>query len=97
MEKINLSDEDAQAFREWQRLSPEAKYAGIAIARVLSTEDKRISFYKLLEMHKELSDLLLLKGRITWLGSLVFRIAAFATAILTLVGVYLIVTGKKPL
>lgn len=95
LNNIHMSDEQAQQFRDWMRLPPEAKDAGLRIAQMMASEDKRLSFYKLLEAQKEISDLLLFKGRITWLGSLVFRIAAFATAILTLVTFYLVLTGKK--
>lgn len=95
MPQIRLTDEDAHAFREWQRLSPEAKDAGLKIAKLLGNEEKRVSFYKLLEMQSELSKMVAAKGHFTWFGGLIFRISALAAALLGIATFILVMTGKK--
>lgn len=94
MTKIDLSEEDANHIKDWQRLSGEEKAALNKLAKFLGDEDTRKSLYSLIEAHSKISDILVAHGHLSWAGRMFFKAGAIATVIIGMAGAYKVFFGK---
>lgn len=85
MPKIILSDEDAEHIKDWQRLSYDEKEAITKIAKLLGNEDRRKSFYTLLENQIKISELLTTAQHIGWAGRMFMKAGAVAGVLLAVI------------
>lgn len=88
MRRINMTDSDYEHWRDWQRLPEESKEALTKILKLLGNEEKRKSFYYLIETQHKIAKIVLLQDHMTWVGNLIVRIAVIATTILTAIILY---------
>ena len=95
MQKIVMSDKDAEYFRDWQRLEDDEKEAINEIAQFLGSKDKRNSLYSLINAQAKISELLTTASHIGWLGKLFIWSGAAATVILSIIGLAKIFIGTK--
>lgn len=92
---FHLNEEDAEHFRDWQRLSRDEKEALTKLAKTLGSEEKRKSFYSLLEAQNEISGLIVTANHIGWLGRMFLKAGAIAGVIIAVFTVYkILVMGK---
>lgn len=91
---ITLSEDDIEHFRDWQRLSRDEKETITRIAKILGSEEKRKSFYSLLEAQSKISELLTTAGHIGWFGRMFFKAGAIAGVLLACLSLYKNFTGK---
>lgn len=96
MQRITLSDEDAEHIRDWQRLSGDEKDALNKLAKALGEEAKRKSLYELLAAQNEIANIIAIKAHLSWFMGMVFKAGTFATVALALAGVYKLFFGGKP-
>lgn len=95
MVRINLSEEDAEHIKDWQRLSSDEKEALNKLAKALGEESKRRSLYDLLAAQNEIANIIAIKAHLSWVAGLIFKAGALGTVILALAGVYKIFFGGK--
>lgn len=95
MQRIDLSDEDADHIKAWQRLSTDEKEALNKLARLLGDEGKRKSFYTLLEAQTNISDLLATANHIGWLGRMFLKAGTVAGVLLAVASVWKLWFGGK--
>lgn len=94
MQRIVLSDKDAEHIRDWQRLSDEEREAMNKVAKILGNEDKRKSFYALLEAQVEISNLLAVANHFNWASRMILKAGAIAAVVLTAASVWKLFFGK---
>lgn len=93
-----VSDEEADDVKEWLKLSPEAKEAGMKFAKMMGKAENEASFYQLLAMTNELSKMVAFRSHLSWFGATVLRISVFASALMGIagfIGGMLYLFGKK--
>jgi hypothetical protein len=79
---IELSAGDLDHLRDWQRLSNDEKEAITKIAKALGSEDRRKSFYSLLEAQSTINNLVVTANHIAWITKLFFKAGAVAGVII---------------
>jgi 2-C-methyl-D-erythritol 4-phosphate cytidylyltransferase len=79
---IELSADDFDHLRDWQRLSNDEKEAITKIAKALGSEDRRKSFYSLLEAQSTINNLVVTANHIAWITKLFFKAGAVAGVII---------------
>lgn len=82
---VELSETEMEHFRDWRRLSDDEKEAITKIAKALGSEDRRKSFYSLLEAQSTINQLVVTANHIAWLTKIFFKAGAVAGVI---VGVF---------
>ncbi|AGC35728.1 hypothetical protein ACP46_gp43 [Rhizobium phage RHEph06] len=95
MQRITLSDEDAEHIRDWQRLSSDEKEAINKLAKALGDEAKRKSLYDLLAAQSEIANMIAIKAHLSWFMGMLFKAGTLATVALALAGVYKLFFGGK--
>lgn len=95
MRRINLTDEDADFIRRWQKTSDEQKEVLLKIMKVLGEEPKRVSFYYLLENQIKISEMLSIYNHVSWAGRMFLKAGVIASVILGIIGVGKIFYGGK--
>lgn len=84
MTKIDLSEEDADHIKDWQRLSTDEKEALNKLAKLLGNEEKRKSLYTLIEAQSKISDILAAHGHLNWVGRMFLKAGAIAGVFIAL-------------
>lgn len=96
MQRINLSDEDADHIKDWQRLSTEEKEALNKLAKLLGDSNKRRSLYTLLEAQVQISDLLATYNHIGWFGRMFLKAGVVAGVLISVATFIKLYFGKTP-
>lgn len=94
MQRIILSDEDAEHIKDWQRLTSEEKEALNKVAKLLGNEEKRKSFYTLLEAQSKISELLAVSNHLSWVGRMFLKAGAIAAVLISLASFWKLYFGK---
>lgn len=95
MPRINLSDEDADHVRRWQKLTDDQKEALNKVAKLLGDEPNRKSFYYLLENQIRISEVLAIYAHVSWAGRMFIKAGVIASVLLGVLGVYKAFYGGK--
>ncbi|QIG68823.1 hypothetical protein EVB68_086 [Rhizobium phage RHph_Y2_6] len=82
---VELTPQELDHFRDWQRLSNDEKEAITKLAKALGSEDRRKSFYSLLEAQSTINQMVVTANHIAWLTKMFFKAGAVAGVI---VGVF---------
>lgn len=84
MPRIDLTDEDAEHIRDWQRLSSDEKETLTRMAKYLAKEERRRSFYELIEKQVEITNLLIAVSHFGWFGRMFLRAGLIATVFISI-------------
>ncbi|QIG76606.1 hypothetical protein EVC27_081 [Rhizobium phage RHph_I1_6] len=79
---VELSAEEMDHFRDWQRLSNDEKEAITKLAKALGSEDRRKSFYSLLEAQSTINQMVVTANHIAWITKMFFKAGAVAGVII---------------
>ncbi len=94
MTKIELSEEDADHIKRWQKLSDDEKDAINKIAKIFGSDDKRKSLYTLIEAQSKISDILAVHGHLSWAGRMFLKAGAIAGVLIALATAWKVYFGK---
>lgn len=84
MQRIIVSDQDADHIRTWQRLSDDEKEAITKMAKLFGDEKKRKSLYTLLEAQLEISNALATLGHLGWFGRMFLKAGVIAGVMISI-------------
>lgn len=93
--KVQLTDEDIDHIRAFQRLDRDEKEVLIKVAKHLGDEDRRKSFYYLIENQIKIGEILAIHAHLSWFGRMFIKAGAIAGVLLGIVGVYRVISGVK--
>lgn len=94
MQRITLSDEDADHIKDWQRLSGDEKEALNKLAKYLGDPEKRKSFYSLMEAQVKVSEALATWGHVGWAGRMFLKAGVIAGVLISIATFWKLYFGK---
>lgn len=80
--KVDLSDEDIEHLKDWQRLSYAEKEALNKLAKHFGNEERRESLYELIKLQNKISGMIAAASHLSFLWAFFLRIGV-ATGIIT--------------
>ena len=82
--KVNLSDEDYEHIRMWQKLPSNEKATINELAHKFADNDNKTSLYELIKLQTKITDLLTVVGHVSAFGRFVLKLSVYAGALMTL-------------